>query len=592
MSINNVDVKIGNISNSDLISKNQPFEKNNVNYQLNNKMKIFKSKKKNYRLNKRKKSQDYPKAKEKEEEKEKDTKSSCCLIKIYKYINSHFLESRQVTPFALTILTLVNILINLIIFVCSLICSSIDLNPKTPYFYELMNNWASRPISSIFIKSDKNDITENSDWYNFKRWEGRNLQLNYLDTNYNLTLFNSIYKKGKKCGRDSIGNELYFENNTCPINDIIINNEKELKNKRYNYTTIPLENGKYFHYTNEKTDGTIYVQILIRGEKNACENNVFENINDICFYLDNCYVNNSLYNKSDCYQLNLYKAIDKMNFGDFQSDNGLNEISEKYTKSDEVSLNVRGWVGINAKGITYINIIIKYFEFYGYKYYTFKWQLLMTIVSILKTIFLTLNNHFEWIKPWNKILITANIAATLIIFLFEIGQKILVLKGIKAYYFLYNYIYTNLEGNYPILTKKAIIRLYYYTLQSGYIIKIVGDNISWTDYYKYYDKCNCPCKNCQDRNCVKCKKKKCIINGVKCSCDCEKCKKNYCFLCEGSGSRELTNFCFKKRCDIYLKFSVKGWKSIKIITFGLILFIIFIPVFILIYVKNNHFSFV
>ena len=87
-------------------------------------------------------------------------------------------------------------------------------------------------------------------------------------------------------------------------------------------------------------------------------------------------------------------------------------------------------------------------------------------------------------------------------------------------------------------------------------------------------------------------KKKCIINGVKCSCDCEKCKKNDCFLCEGSGSRELTNFCFKKRCDIYLKFSVKGWKSIKIITFGLILFIIFIPVFILIYVKNNHFSFV
>ena len=170
-----------------------------------------------------------------------------------------------------------------------------------------MDNWASRPISSISIKFDKNDITENSDWYNFKRWEGRNFQLNYLETNYNLTLSNSINKKGKKCGKDSIGNELYFENNTCPINDIIINNEKELKNKRYNYSTIPLENGKYFHYTNENTNGIIYVQILIKGEKNACENNVFENINDICLYLDNCYVNNSLYNKSDCYQLNLYE---------------------------------------------------------------------------------------------------------------------------------------------------------------------------------------------------------------------------------------------------------------------------------------------
>jgi hypothetical protein len=224
----------------------------------------------------------------------------------------------------------------------------LSIEPRTPYFHELMFNWDSRPISSIVVKSDINDITENSDWYNFKRWEGRNLQLNYLNTDYNLTLFNTINKNGKICGIDSIGNKLYFENNTCPINDIIINNEKELKNKRYNYSTIPLENGKFLHYTNENTDGTVYVQILIKGEKKACENNVVENINDICLYLDNCYVNDSLYNKSDCYQLNLYKVIDKMNFDDFLSDNGLNEISEKYTKSDEVSLNVRGWVGINT----------------------------------------------------------------------------------------------------------------------------------------------------------------------------------------------------------------------------------------------------
>ena len=82
---------------------------------------------------------------------------------------------------------------------------------------------------------------------------------------------NSINKKGKKCGVDSIGNELYFENTTCPINDIIINKEKELKNKRYIYSTIPLENGKYLHYTNENTNGTIYVQMIIRGEKKLAQ---------------------------------------------------------------------------------------------------------------------------------------------------------------------------------------------------------------------------------------------------------------------------------------------------------------------------------
>jgi hypothetical protein len=409
------------------------------------------------------------------------------------------------------------------------------------------------------------------------------LELNYLDTNYNLTLSNSINKKGKKCGIDSIGNELYFDNITCPINDIIVNSEKELKNKRYNYSTIPLEKGKYFHYTNENTNGTIYVQILIKGEKNACENNVFENINDICLYLDNCYVNNSLYNKSDCYQLNLYKVIDKMNFDDFQSDNGLSEISEKYTKSDEVSLNVRGWVGINTYYITAINSTIKYYGFHGFIIHKNKWQLLLTIVSILKTLFLTLNNHFEWIKPWNKILNTANIVVTWVIFIFEIGGKIGVVEGATAYYNLYNYIYQNLEANYPILYGKAFVLFYCYVLNIGYIIKLFGDQISFTDYYKFYDKCDCPCKNCQDRNCVKCRKKECIINGVKCSCDCEKCQKNDCFLCEGSGKRELKNYFFKKRCDVYLKFSVKGWKSIKTITFGLIFFIIFVPSYILFY---------
>ena len=201
MSINHVDIKNANISNSGLISKNQALENNNENNQLNKKMKIIKHKKKIFLLNKRKKNLKIifkQKKKKKEKKKEKDTKSPCCLIKIYNYIYSHFLESRLVSPFALTILTLVNLLINLIIFVCSLIYSSID--PRTPYYHELMNNWASRPISGIFVKYDTNDITENSDWYNFKRWEGRNFQLNYLDTNYNLTLFNSINKKGKNVG--------------------------------------------------------------------------------------------------------------------------------------------------------------------------------------------------------------------------------------------------------------------------------------------------------------------------------------------------------------------------------------------------------
>ena len=52
---------------------------------------------------------------------------------------------------------------------------------------------------------------------------------------------------------------------------------------------------------------------ILKREKNVCENNVFE-IKDIYHYMDNYYVNNTLYNKSDCYQLDLYEQIDTMNF--------------------------------------------------------------------------------------------------------------------------------------------------------------------------------------------------------------------------------------------------------------------------------------
>ena len=155
------------------------------------------------------------KEKEKEETnekvKEKEEKDSCCLINIIKYIYSNFLESRQVSPFALIIFTVISVLINIILFISSLIYASIDLNPKTPYFYELMNNWRTGPFKMNII-TDTNIIT-NPEWYKFKRWEGTNFKFSNFNTNYFLILNNSIRKKGRKCGKDSIGNDLFFEEN-------------------------------------------------------------------------------------------------------------------------------------------------------------------------------------------------------------------------------------------------------------------------------------------------------------------------------------------------------------------------------------------
>ena len=565
---NNTDYKNENIAKS-AFSNNQ--EQNNE----------------NYKLNQRNKSQEELSPEEKEKEKEE---KGC-----FKSITS-ILETRQVSPFALTVFTIIGILINVIVFVSSLIYSSIDLNPKTPYFYELMNNWSSKPILTITTVTGTSTNTDwhNLDWDNLttSTWEGTKFKISYFDTNYNLTLHNSIKKGGKKCGVDSIGNELYFNNtDKCPINDIVIDENSNAPNTQYNYETIALSNGKYLHYTNEKIDGTVYVQFVFKGEKKVCENNVFENINDICYYLDNCYANSSLYNISECYQMDLYDSIDKMKLGDFVSDNSLTGVTyDNYNSNDEVSLNVRGWVGIDTDYIKYINRTINYYEDIEMQ---FKWQLIMTIVSIAKTVFLTLNNHFEWIRPWNMILLIVNMVITVVIFAIEITQKKDVVKAVRAYYYLYNYIYKNLVADYPPLEKKTFVEFYYIVLEVGYIVKLVSEICSWIDYYKFYDECTCKCENCQNRYCVKCRGEKCVIRGVKCSCDCEKCKKEECFLCEGSGSRELKNIFLKKRCDVYLKFNVKGWKSFKIITGVLIVFIIFMVLFIVIFVyKDDQLSFV
>ena len=569
-----VDVKNENMDKPAFSTNYQTVEPNNENYQIYD----------------RNKSQEYLET----NGKEKEDKSSCCLINVYKYIYSNFLESRQVSPFALTIFTIIGIVINVMVFISSLIYSSIDLNQKTPYFYELMKNWGSGPFT-MNIVSDKNIIT-NLEWYNFKRWEGTNFKLSNFNTNYNLTLYNSINKRGIKCGKDSIGNDLYFNGNDCPINDIIINEQSTYINNGITYNTIALNHNKYFHYTNKNINGNIYVQILIKGEKNVCENNVFENTKDICHYMDNCYVNNTLYNKSDCFQLDLYEQIDTMNYGDFLSDNNLIVENENYLDSDKVSLNARGWIGIDPDYISYLNRTINYYEDIEVEY---KWQLGLTIISILKTVFITLNNHFEWIKPWNMVLLGVNIVITFVIFAIEITKKQEVVKAVRAYYYLYNYIYKNLDADYPPIQNKTFVEFYYIVLEIGYIVKLVSEICSWIDYFKFCDKCGCKCENCQDRNCVKCKGEMCVIKGVDCSCKnekgekCEKCKKGDCFLCEGYGRRKCANIFLKERCAIYLKHSEKGWKSFKIITCALILFIIFVISYIIIFiVKDDQLSFV
>jgi hypothetical protein len=309
--------------------------------------------------------------------------------------------------------------------------------------------------------------------------------------------------------------------------------------------------------------------------------------------MDNCYVNKTLYNLTDCYQMDLYKMIDQCPYSEFSSENGLID-GAFYQGSDQVTLNGREWIGIEGKYLKYINKSINYYEDVVVE---FKWQTIMTIVSLAKTVFITLNNHFEWIKPWNIYLLIVNGIITIVIFSIEITQKSDVVKMVRAYYYLYNFIYDylnkNIERDYPPLEKKGFVRFYYNLLEIGYIVKLVAEICSWIDWLKYCDKCNCKCKYCENRECVKCRGNDCVIHGVKCTCDCEKCKKDDCFMCEGaSGSREIKNLMLKRRCEVFMKFFKNGWKGFLYITGILLIFIVFVIIFIYMIVKNDDMTLV
>ena len=55
--------------------------------------------------------------------------------------------------------------------------------------------------------------------------------------------------------------------------------------------------------------------------------------------------------------------------------------------------------------------------------------------------------------------------------LIEITKKQEVVKAVRAYYYLYNYIYKNLDADYPPIQNKIFFEFYYIVLEIGYIVK-------------------------------------------------------------------------------------------------------------------------
>ena len=107
--------------------------------------------------------------------------------------------------------------------------------------------------------------------FNMYKWDGnsfcvkRNIEYNYEYYLRNSVEYDSECEIGfKKCGiLDTNNRKLCVEeNNDCPINKMIIDNN-ELSPNDYKYNTLELKNNKFLHYTNEAIDNQIIVNFTI-----------------------------------------------------------------------------------------------------------------------------------------------------------------------------------------------------------------------------------------------------------------------------------------------------------------------------------------
>ena len=144
-------------------------------------------------------------------------------------------------------------------------------------------------IKSIDISLNKEyelaKIHTKDDEFIFYEWKNNSFRIKRIeDFNY-FNIYNN--KEGKKCGKDSYGNYLYFPNNIdCPINDIIINNSTNFKNNLSDYDIIDLGT-TFLYYTNKNIEGNIItdIRISITGSKFLSLD--LEKTNEICFNIIN-----------------------------------------------------------------------------------------------------------------------------------------------------------------------------------------------------------------------------------------------------------------------------------------------------------------
>ena len=302
----------------------------------------------------------------------------CCCCKLrgelmgadnkYCFFNDEYNKSRKAHRTIILLLPF-----NILYIICFIFDIINDVNIRKIYKSSI-DNWALNPITSIELSRKKDHVFATAHFkkesQSFYKWKDIYITVK-RDSNYNyMKIYPIKSEKGKLCGKDSFGNELYFPNDVeCPINDIII--EDINTNPHPGYTEVNLENSLYLYYTNKKTDGNILVDIKA-GPNTVLQLN-YDKSNEICGYFEGKYTEYSgsilddeededdwrrnliayELNKKECkkyFKFNtipFYEKIDERNFDSFTDDYD----SSYYSSEQKIYLYAFNYQGINSNSL-------------------------------------------------------------------------------------------------------------------------------------------------------------------------------------------------------------------------------------------------
>ena len=302
----------------------------------------------------------------------------------------------------------------IIYFICFILDIINDMKIKKIYSSYIIN-WDKSPISLIELNSIEEYelghlFTKNKKIY-FYSWKNNYFTIK-RNQNYNyMNIFPINGKEGKKCGKDSFGNDLFFPKDVeCPINDIFFENNND---KDYpDYKKLNLGFNNYLYYTNKKTDKNIIIDIKIGIPSISFQLNN-EETNEICNYIYEKGFHKEMggkclkYNKFNT--IPFFNEIDHWDFYDFFQN--IFEL-KKINYFGEIYLYSLTYQGINSTSIKNRNIIKDYkkkiedfiplsivknvFGSFNFIYYTFFSFLLVndqndTIILIISLIFIGLS---------------------------------------------------------------------------------------------------------------------------------------------------------------------------------------------------------